>query len=188
MGGRQNYGPFLGTLNIRCRIIIGIQKGTIILTTTQMDWCLLHRPRFRPLQPLTSLLPPDVAPGCHRVDGICSERKAWFAQFLSFYCGVKANEMGPCFSKNTLLEYLQPQGEDTTTLACPFVLRNAFSTLNDKVGKMLQHRNTTEATHSKTPGTCGDHKQVRRPSYYDYYHSYCYHVYYYSSLVHRGSI
>ena len=33
MGGCQNYGPFLGTLNIRCRIIIGIQKGTIILTT-----------------------------------------------------------------------------------------------------------------------------------------------------------
>ena len=27
MGGCQNYGPFLGTLNIRCRIIIGIQKG-----------------------------------------------------------------------------------------------------------------------------------------------------------------
>ena len=36
MGGCQNYGPFLGTLNIRCRIIIGIQKGTIILTTTKM--------------------------------------------------------------------------------------------------------------------------------------------------------
>ena len=35
MGGCQNYGPFLGTLNIRCRIIIGTQKGTIILTTTQ---------------------------------------------------------------------------------------------------------------------------------------------------------
>ena len=34
MGGCQNYGPFLGTLNIRCRIIIWIQKGTIILTTT----------------------------------------------------------------------------------------------------------------------------------------------------------
>ena len=34
MGGCQNYGPFLGTLNIRCRIIIGTQKGTIILTTT----------------------------------------------------------------------------------------------------------------------------------------------------------
>ena len=33
MGGCQNYGPFLGTLNITCRIIIGIQKGTIILTT-----------------------------------------------------------------------------------------------------------------------------------------------------------
>ena len=37
MGGCQNCGPFLGTLNIRCRIIIGIQKGTIILTTTHME-------------------------------------------------------------------------------------------------------------------------------------------------------
>ena len=33
-GGCQNYGPFLGTLDIRCRIIIGIQKGTIVLRTT----------------------------------------------------------------------------------------------------------------------------------------------------------
>ena len=32
----QNYGPFLGTLTIRCRMIKGIQKGTIILTTTHM--------------------------------------------------------------------------------------------------------------------------------------------------------
>ena len=30
MVGCQNYGPFLGTLNIRGRIIIGTQKGTII--------------------------------------------------------------------------------------------------------------------------------------------------------------
>ena len=30
MGSCQNYGPFLGTLNIRCRIIIRTQKGTII--------------------------------------------------------------------------------------------------------------------------------------------------------------
>ena len=37
MGGCQNYGPFLGTLNIRCRIIIGSQKGTIILITTYID-------------------------------------------------------------------------------------------------------------------------------------------------------
>ena len=37
MGGCQNYGPFLGTLNIRGRIITGIQKGTIILTTTHMS-------------------------------------------------------------------------------------------------------------------------------------------------------
>ena len=36
MGGCQNSGPFLGTLNIGCRIIIAIQKGTIILTTTHI--------------------------------------------------------------------------------------------------------------------------------------------------------
>ena len=36
MGGCQNDGPFLGTLNIRCRIRIGIQTGTIILTTTHI--------------------------------------------------------------------------------------------------------------------------------------------------------
>ena len=33
-GSCQNYGPFLGTLNTRCRIILGTQKGTLILTTT----------------------------------------------------------------------------------------------------------------------------------------------------------
>ena len=33
MGGCQNYDPFLGTLNIRCRIS---QKGTIILTITHI--------------------------------------------------------------------------------------------------------------------------------------------------------
>ena len=33
VGGCQNYGPFLGTLNNRCRIINRlILKGTIILT------------------------------------------------------------------------------------------------------------------------------------------------------------
>ena len=36
MGGCQNCGPFLGTQNIRCRIITGTEKGTIILTTTHM--------------------------------------------------------------------------------------------------------------------------------------------------------
>ena len=32
---------FLGTQNIRCRIIIGIRKRTIILTTTQYDIYIL---------------------------------------------------------------------------------------------------------------------------------------------------
>ena len=36
MGSCQYYGPFLGTLNNRCRIILGTQKGTIILTTTHI--------------------------------------------------------------------------------------------------------------------------------------------------------
>ena len=36
MGSCQNCGPFLGTLNIRCRILIGTPKGTIILTTTHI--------------------------------------------------------------------------------------------------------------------------------------------------------
>ena len=36
MSGCQNYGPFLGTRNNRCGIIIGTQKGTIILTTTHI--------------------------------------------------------------------------------------------------------------------------------------------------------
>ena len=36
VGGCQNYGPFLRTLNIRRRTIIGTQKGTVILTTTHV--------------------------------------------------------------------------------------------------------------------------------------------------------
>ena len=32
MGGCQNYGPFLGTLNNRRRIILGTQKGTLHLS------------------------------------------------------------------------------------------------------------------------------------------------------------
>ena len=32
--------PFLGTLNIRCRIGTGIQKRTIILTTTHLIYSL----------------------------------------------------------------------------------------------------------------------------------------------------
>ena len=36
MVGCQNDGAFLGTLKIRCHIVIGIQKETTILTTTHM--------------------------------------------------------------------------------------------------------------------------------------------------------
>ena len=38
VGSCQNYGPFLGTLNSRCRIIIGAQKGSVILTTTHVGF------------------------------------------------------------------------------------------------------------------------------------------------------
>ena len=36
VGSCQNYGPFLGTLKSRCRMIMGTQKGTIILTATHV--------------------------------------------------------------------------------------------------------------------------------------------------------
>ena len=36
VGGCQNYGPFLGTPNNRCHVIIGTQNSTIILTTTHV--------------------------------------------------------------------------------------------------------------------------------------------------------
>ena len=36
VGGCQTYDPFWGTLNIRCRIVIGIQQGPITLTTTHV--------------------------------------------------------------------------------------------------------------------------------------------------------
>ena len=37
VGDRQNCGPFSGTLNIRCHIVIGIRKGTMILITTPVE-------------------------------------------------------------------------------------------------------------------------------------------------------
>ena len=36
MGGCQNYGPLLGPLNTRCRIILRTQKGTMISQTTHV--------------------------------------------------------------------------------------------------------------------------------------------------------
>ena len=48
LGGCQNHGPFLGTLNIGCRILIGIQKGTIILTTTHSHFRFEVRMLSRP--------------------------------------------------------------------------------------------------------------------------------------------
>ena len=39
MGDCQNYGPILGPYYNKCRIIIGTQKGTIILTITHIvEW------------------------------------------------------------------------------------------------------------------------------------------------------
>ena len=45
MGGCQNYSPFLGTLNTRCRK--GSKKGTIILTTTHIP---LYEPESKLLE------------------------------------------------------------------------------------------------------------------------------------------
>ena len=43
MGGCQKHGPFLGTLNIRFRTILGTQTGTITLTTTHIGIVLLQK-------------------------------------------------------------------------------------------------------------------------------------------------
>ena len=42
VGGCLNYDPFLGSLNIRCRLRIGIQTGSIILTTTHVGIVFPH--------------------------------------------------------------------------------------------------------------------------------------------------
>ena len=47
MGGCQNHGPLLSTLDIRCRTIIGTQKGTIILTTTLIGFRVYRAYGFR---------------------------------------------------------------------------------------------------------------------------------------------
>ena len=36
--GCQDNGPFLGLLKARCHIVLGIPKGTIILTTTHVGF------------------------------------------------------------------------------------------------------------------------------------------------------
>ena len=36
LAGCQNHGPFLGTLHIRCRTILGSQKEIVTLTTTHI--------------------------------------------------------------------------------------------------------------------------------------------------------
>ena len=49
MGGCQNYGPLLGPLNTRCRMILRTLKGTISLTTTHvMSLYLYHTSISRP--------------------------------------------------------------------------------------------------------------------------------------------
>ena len=66
MGGCQNYGAFLGTLNIRCRIIIGIQNGTVILTTTYMSYSLKTL-----VSPLTlPAIVPIYNPLYHPIEGV----------------------------------------------------------------------------------------------------------------------
>ena len=53
MGGYQNYGLFLGALNIsRCRTILGIQKGTIVFTSTHMEKSMEHEVTWNAFQRL----------------------------------------------------------------------------------------------------------------------------------------
>ena len=52
MGGCQNYGPLLGPLKTRCRIILSTQKGTILLTTTHIRNSKWGSPSISVLGPL----------------------------------------------------------------------------------------------------------------------------------------
>ena len=54
--------PFLGTLNVRCRIIIGIQKGIIVLTTTHMEMAGRFLMGSCPSQKQFSSYPLGIAP------------------------------------------------------------------------------------------------------------------------------
>ena len=48
MGSCQNYGPCLGTQNIRGRIILRTPKGIIILKTTHMIFMVLQGRKSTP--------------------------------------------------------------------------------------------------------------------------------------------
>ena len=53
LGGCQNYGPFLGTLNIRCRTILGTQKGPIfeVLRSEIVNACPSQKTLARDSEP-----------------------------------------------------------------------------------------------------------------------------------------
>ena len=70
MGGCQNYGPFLGTLNIWGRIIIGIQKGTMILTTTHIPSATM--PRISS----SAEFPPSAVQCAQSADHLISKKEA----------------------------------------------------------------------------------------------------------------
>ena len=58
MGGCQNYGPFMGTLNIRCRIILSTPKRDPILENyPYVRHDQSHTAQQRPLA-LSHLFPP----------------------------------------------------------------------------------------------------------------------------------
>ena len=65
VGGCENYDPLLGTLNMKCRIIIRIQKGTTILTTTDIWSCPCCPP---PHSPWSRHPPPAFSVGVVGVD------------------------------------------------------------------------------------------------------------------------
>ena len=61
MGGCQTYGPLLGTLNIRCRIIIGTQKGTNMVYNPKIVVSIFFS--IIPIEPLYSPCNPYIYRG-----------------------------------------------------------------------------------------------------------------------------
>ena len=103
MGGCQNYGPLLGPLNTRCRIILRTQQGTIILKTTPMH--AVQRPVFvtppSPLHALSTRITPLPYPALTSMATPESYPERMLIQAYQFH------PTGRMMRKQNLLESLQ---------------------------------------------------------------------------------
>ena len=92
-GRLSKLWSFLGTLNIRCCIIIGSQKKTIILTTTQMGTVRVQITRIRFW----------VSASGPQVHDLATFRGFYFMVYVSFLLGRIEMARGDCVVHLTTL-------------------------------------------------------------------------------------